>query len=430
MSSPLGLASSATLNSQSQVSFWDPLLQTKSVLHDIYTNLEGIYNTDLKAIPESTVMVIKEKFVDGNKVIVTLLMPDSGEGVFGLDQRIGQEHTYSTKAMTIYRGQFSWPVITEAYGMHYLDQKYLGIFKKMIARTSIADKEQQGIEIRQAIVNRWGESLYLGNNNDTASLCTPRLNENIFICGGSDAIQPTFNGASEAAWPNAIGQALIASGQYGTINGAWSAVPTKSSTIGAADLTNLSNRLVDMLIDPLSLPDVAGGKGYMLVLSKEAAAFASDPAWKTNCGSLYTDIARMPNLQKMNWPGLLGFYKDIGICVDVRSPTFTMSGNAGSGTLAITPNYVRHGTTNNRNKTAATGIDVGIVLGKGAYWKSYPESVHLEEQLDDYGRDKGVASCCVRSYGRVVYDQASPTTGTQENHGSALVLMGFPQLTY
>ena len=128
MSSPLGLASSATLNSQSQVSFWDPLLQTKSVLHDIYTNLEGIYNTDLKAIPESTVMVIKEKFVDGNKVIVTLLMPDSGEGVFGLDQRIGQEHTYSTKAMTIYRGQFSWPVITEAYGMHYLDQKYLGIF--------------------------------------------------------------------------------------------------------------------------------------------------------------------------------------------------------------------------------------------------------------------------------------------------------------
>jgi hypothetical protein len=411
----IGVLGPQAMALQSQKRGWASKLQMKSVLKDIFSNQEGLYNTETKSIPNAIYMSIEDSALsETSSATITMLLPIRGAGVYGNDIAIGHEELAETKAMTIYRNNCRKPVGTTQYGYEYLSQQHLGLFKKHIDNLADWNRDEEGLEIRQAILETYGETL---RNGDTAAACVPNWNAHVFIAGLGINSQPAYN-VDPAIYSNLIVLGMLASG-------GGSLTPIKAQTLNGNVLSNLSNFALANRIEPLSLP-VPGGKGYILTVSELQAMFLSDPNWATNnLGGLYRDITALPKLQEMNWPGVCGAWKDIVIVQDPKAPTVTPTGSG--DTYGLTAGYMWHGDTDRRDRTNVHARDVGMLLGKAALWKWVPEKYHMEEQLDDYGKVRGVLIACVRGIGASMFDAPTPFLGTMgEQYSSAVVLFGIP----
>jgi hypothetical protein len=381
------------LAAQSRKVGMDTELRIKSSLQSIYTELRGHYNTEKKKIPNAIYMTISEKALSESwRAVITMLYKLRDAGVFGDDQAVGREEQTETKACEIYRNNCRKVVSVPKYGTDELDAKYLGLFEQHVDNLAEWNKDQEDLEIHQALLETYGETLRHG---ETQSVCLPNWNPNVFVAG-MDAFGtlPAYS-PNSATYTTNIRNAITALGGAGNVPG-----------LTADVLSNISNYALRKRIERLDIPDVPGGKGYIVTISEIQAMYLGDPAWAArNLGNLYLARASLPE-KVMNWPGVIGMYKDLLLVVDVRAATVD---TAGAG---LTAGYVYPGDNDQRIRTKSQALDVVTVHGKGAVWKWEPEKLHSISQRDDYDKIEGVGTACVRGIGIPIFRNDLRNPGT------------------
>ena len=407
---------------------YDKELRMKSLLYSIYTSVQGQYNTEKKTVPNAIYMKVgKGVLSDGSSAVIQMKYPLRQPGVFGSEIAVGREEGVELKKCEIFRNNCRKVVAVMQYGIEKLDYDYLDLFKKHVDDLAVWNKEQEDLEIHQALLETFGETLWYG---DTAAMCPRTWNPNIYIAGAGPV---SFTGTPTAAELRTAMDAAPNSGE---------------GTILTSDvLTAISNYALAKRIERLDL-DVPGGKGYILTISELQAAYLGDPAWSArNLGSLFTSVASLSD-RVMKWPGVIGSFKDLLIVVDVRASTVRRTAEDGTPLAAgnVNAGYMYHGDRDARGRglgttstTSTRTMDAAVIHGKGALVKWEPEPLHSIQQLEDYAKIKGVGTACVRGIQIPIYRNGAsgiapqpgtafglPVTPAIEQFSSAVVLCGIP----
>ena len=415
MGTQLGVLAPAQMPANSRITGYDKQLRMKSLVDDIYSKLVGIYNTEKKTLPNAIEMMVNDAALsDTTTAVIPLKLKLSGGGVYGNNFAIGMEERPVTRAVTIYRNNLRKVVTTPGYGLRKLDANAYKLYEQHIDDLADWNKEHDGLETRQCLVERYGETLVYG---DTAATCVRNWNMNIFVCGLPlrDA-RPTYS-ATVATYTTNIVAKLQASGG-GDIK-----TPHTGQTLNQPNLSNISNFAIARRITPLNIPGLPGGRGYLHVFSELQATYLGDPAWsQRNLGSLYIAKAALPE-KVMNWPGVLGAYKDQLLVTDPRQPTIDITGT--SSPFGLSAGYLWMGDVDERNRDQDTVCDTSFVLGKAAYINWYPEKLHHVQQVDDYEKIKGHGTALVR--GKQTPHYTDENGNNPEQFGSILCLSRLPE---
>lgn len=411
----IGVTAPTALSAQSQKLGFDSELRMKSLLQSIYVDLKGLYNAEKKQIPNAIYMEIQDAALsDTVSATITMKLKLRQAGIMGNAMAIGNEELPTTKAGTIYRNNCRKVVATPGYGVRKLEADYLGLYKQHVDDLGDWNKDEEDLEIHQALVETFGETLLHG---DTQAICTPNWNANIFVAGlGLNGGHPLYS-SNSATYTNRIVHAMLTSGG-GSLD------PIVTQTWNQPNLSNLSNMAMARRITPLNIPGAPGGRGYVLSISELGAVYLGDPVWSArNLGSLYIQFADL-NEKVQGWTGAIGMYKDLLIVVDPRLATILPHGS--SDPHSLVSGYMWHGDTDLRNRDHNHVREANILHGRASVWKWYPEKIHFIEQLDDYGALKGVGTACVRGIGSLVLDQQTPVAGSHEQFSSIMALTTIP----
>lgn len=411
----IGVNTPTALPAQSQKLGFDSELRMKSLLKSIYTDLQGHYNAETKKMSNGIYMQISDAALsDSHTATITMKLHLRAAGVMGNAVAIGNEELPTTKAGTIYRNNCRKVVATPGYGVRKLDADYLGLYKQHVDDLGTWNRDEEDLEIHQALLEQFGETLLWG---DTAGACVPNWNHNIFIAGlALNGGHPVYS-TNVATYTARIVAAMVASGG-GSLN------PIPTQTMNQPNLSNLSNMAIARRIARLSIPGLPNNKGYILTISELQAMYLGDPVWSArNLGALYTQFNDLSE-KVQGWTGAIGAYKDMLIVVDDRAATVLPTGSSAPYSLAS--GYMWHGDTDLRQRTNNHARDVAVLHGLGAVWKWYPEKIHFIEQLDDYGAIKGVGTGCVRGIGSLSYDQQTPAAGSHEQYSSIVAFFTMP----
>jgi hypothetical protein len=386
MAGPIGVQTPSLIPSNSKIIGFDKKLQMKALKYDIYTKMTGSYNTVKKIMPNAIIMQVDDAALsDSTEAVITLKLKLSGNGVYGTNYAIGTEERPVTRAVKIYRNNLRKTVTTPGYGVRRLDAKGYKLYEQHVDDLAVWNEEHEGLERRQAVLERYGETLVYG---DTAASVTRNWNRNIFVCGLDirDAV-PTYSPTVATYTANIV--AKLQSSGGGSIK-----IPTVTQTLNQANLSNISNYCLDQNISRLRIPGLQGGEGFIMTISERQATYLGDPSWSSrNLGSLYKDCAALPE-KVMNWPGVLGAYKDLLFVVDVRQPTIDITGT--SAPFGLSAGYLWPGDDDQRGRSQDTVCDTVFVHGKGSCINWYPEKLHHITQLDDYAAMLGHGTALVR----------------------------------
>ena len=386
-------------------------LKMKSAIEDLFSALNGIYTTEKKSIHNAIYMEIEQAATKGSWTSrIPFLYKLREGGVFGRNQAIGEEEQPETKFCDIYRNNCRKVVSTPGYGADKLDAEHIGLFEQHIDNLAEWNKEQEGLEIRQALLETYGETLWHG---DTAPLCVKNWNPNVFVAGigAYDTAQPEYDPGSNVFTTN-IATAL------NSVNSG------KGEILTNIVLSNICNYAIKKRITQLDIPGLPGNKGYILMISELQEMYIGDPAWAANnLGTAFIRKAAL-NEKVMSWPGVLGSYKNLLLVTDPRAATVMRQGNN-----ILNAGYLKHGDVDDRNRPAAgvdATYDVVTILGRGAVWKWEPEKLHQITQTDDYGAVVGTGTACVRGIGIPIYRASETPSDDIEQFTSAICLAGIP----
>lgn len=385
MGTQIGVLAPARMPANSRVIGYDKQLQMKTLLEDIYSKLVGTYSTEKENIPNGIEMRVSDAISTATEGVITVKLPLNGAGVYGNNFAIGTEERPRTRAVILYRNDLRKTVTTPGYGVRKLDAQLYKLYETHIDDLADWNKEHDGLETRQAILERYGETLIYG---DTAANCVRNWNKNIFVCGlGLREAVPTYS-ANVVTYTANIVQKIQDSGG-GSVK-----IPHVGQTLNQPNLSNMQNNAIAQRITQLKIPGLPGGEGWVLVISELQATYLGDPVWSTrNLGHLYTQKTSL-NEKVMNWPGVIGAYKKFLIVEDPRQPTIDITGT--SAPFGLAGGYMWPGDEDERHRDENTVCDTAFVLGKGAYINWYPEKIHHIQQVDDYGKIVGHGTALVR----------------------------------
>lgn len=404
MAGPIGVINPTRVEANLRVTGYDKKIQMKEIAHDIYTPLTGLYNTEKKTIPlDKIIAKVDSKFNTANNVRLPLKEHLSQGGTYGETNLVGREENMSTKSAIIYRDNFRHAVTNHGYGSRKLDHDWYGLIEQHINDLGPYAQAQLGLEVRQAILERFGETLVQG---DTAAV--RNWNRHIYVAGlGINSAVPAYN-ANTATYTTNILARIAASG------GGSTKVPHVNQTLTIPNLSNASNWCFEERIKPLKLP-VPGGEGYVLTVSERQATYMGDDKWTNrNLGSTYITLNKLSE-KVQNWRGVLGFFKNFLIVVDKRQPVIDITGT--SYPFGLSAQYVWPTDQDERNRSQDTVIDTAFILGNGALINYYPEPIHNVKQLDDYGKIVGTGLALVRGVQQPFYLDANDANPDQFTSG-------------
>lgn len=414
MGTQIGVVAPSRLPSNSRITGYDKKLVMKTVLEDIHTQLSGLYNTEKKTIPNATMMVVSDEINNATNAVITVKLALNEGGIYGNDFAIGREELPRTRAVKIYRNDLRKVVTTPGYGVRKLDAKLYGLYEQHIDDLAVWNKEQKGLEIRQAPLERYGETLVYG---DTQATCTRNWNMNTFVAGlDLGSAQPTYSSNIVTYTTNIVAKIQESGG--GDIK-----TPHVGQTLNNDNLSNISNFCIAKRITPLKIAGLPGGQGYIMTISELQAVYVGDSQWSDrNLGTSYVQRAALPD-KIQSWFGVIGAYKDLLISVDPRQPTVDITGT--SSPFGLSAGYMWPGDVDTRNRDQRTVCDTAFILGKGAYINWEPESVHHIQQVDDYGKMHGHGTALVRGVQTPHYTDENGNN--PEQFSSAVVLCRLPR---
>lgn len=395
-----GLTLSAALTKQA----WDLTLQQESATGDIFSDNSGIYDDEVKAVPNAVVMKVKSE-TGTTKKTLGMLSRLSGAGLQGDADLRGNEDVQATREITIYGNEWFNGLPTEAYGLKKVNQEPYAIYPKANAQLGLWAKETTGLKFRQALCEFRDASQTDAAGATTYGLgLASRQHPNLIV------------GASTLATTGLATYDSTAADYAENIGDKIAAVTTSALSI------NILNKLeqivaADCEIEPVSI----NGKDMWIVLvpSRQKAALRT-PGTGTLFETLKDADVRGENNRAIK--NVLGAYGNLLLVEDMRAPVVTITGSNGS--WGQTYSYKGAGQSDARAAAGATVLDVAMILGKGALMDYEVEAIHFETEVQKYGRKIGIGAFCTRGMTRSDFDVLSaPTDSTIRNQSSALLLL-------
>jgi len=404
------IAAVTQLPAASRVQGYAKRLRFRAKLKDIYVNVQGLYNKTEQALPNAIYAQVEGTENVGNRQItVTFKRPLAGSVVTGNDRLLGNEVEPDTIAGTIYRNNYKFAVRTETYNTRALDQKPYGLFDAHIKELGDHARQQEGYEIREALLRRYPSDMIAG---DLSGVITQHWNPHFFVQGATTTNQPAYD-STASDFVNNIVTSIVSVGG--------SLTQTQAGAATFRMLNKIALRALDKKLKPLQ---IGGEDAYILTISPLNASIYTDPNLTASHGAVWTSIAQLSE-KIQNWYGVIGkFMTSIGVCIYVTvDPKLSTLLPAGTNPYTLTPGYVVAGDVDNRNYSNANTRDAGILHGKGALVKWEPEKMHMVKHEDDYGRILGTGYAGVRGIQMLTYDQTSPTDTSIEYYGSMVCIM-------
>ncbi len=412
----VGVTAPNAIESQARIVGYDKQLRMKSVLDDIYGQLSGIYNSEKKSVPMNSILIkVDEKVVsESSEAVITMQDTLNGLGVYGNDRAIGQETRPTHRSMKIYRNNIRRVITTPGDGVRKLDAKPYNMYEKYMDQLADWNKAHYGWDIREGFIEQHSHPLTQG---DTAPDCTQNWHPNVAVCGlPQRSMRPAYSTNRATYTTNIASKVVEATG--GGFTG------TASHTLNQPNLSNANNLCIALRITPLAIPGLPGGKGWIMTISERQSMYLGDTAWsQRNLGSLYTAKAALPE-KVMNWPGVVGSYKNFLFVEDSRQPTILFSGT--SDPYGMTAGYVLPTDDDQRNLDQNDVWDTVFIHGFASMWDWTAMKLHYIKQSDDYEAIDGKGTSVVRGAGVVKYDQASPNASSFRCFGSVLMLAANP----
>jgi len=404
------IVASPRLAAASRVIGFDTRLQAFSQIVDIYSDLSGVYNRKNEQFPKDA---IRMKVLDQDKSVGTITIKEglSTAGVYGNTAALGTEEVPVTHTLNTYQNNYRKVIPKPGYGLRKLEADNYGLYEQHEKDMGPWGKEEHGYCIRRAILERYSPNLLAG---DTAAVCTPWWNPNIFIptIGSLPAAHPAFS-RNRATHTNNIVNALIATGGLGQL-------PTRC--LSAPVLDDLSNYCLAMRLRPLAIPGLPTGEGFVVTISEIQAALISNSTWATNnLGNLFVARDRLDKRVQV-WEGVIGSYGNLLLIVDPRMPTLLPSGSAEP--FSLQAGYMVWNSTDLRFRGQPNCKDLAFVHGAGTFIEVEGEKVHWIKDQRDYDFHKGLGIAGVRGQQLPLFLNAN--TQAVYNITSAVCILDFP----
>ena len=414
----VGVITPAQLAAASQIAGFDKELRIKSVLSDIYEQFSGLYLLDKKSIPNDALRlkVDAKAKAESNNITITMRLHIRGGGVYDPNQLIGTEVRPTTYSLTIRKNIVRKAVTSPGYGPDEEDARPYGLYKEWIDALALWNKEHHGWSIRQAILERFGESLVHGR---TLANSARNWNVNMLVAGLGRANMQVNNNQDRAAFTTSLVNRILLSGA-GSMN------PLVTQTLNQPNLSNLNILCLDNRISKLNLPGMPGDGGWILTISEIQNMYLGDPAWSArNLGTQWTNVTEL-NDKVQQWSGITGKYKNVYLVQDERQPTLRVSGT--STPFGLSAGYVLMGDVDNRGRDDLWTRDTAFLLGKACVvdWCSTP--LRHVTQDDDYKMVMGHGTVKVEGISQPIYGLAEGLTGPNvEQYSSMVMVLSMPE---
>ena len=419
----IGVTANAPLPTPSRKVGYDTMLRIKGVRPSIYTdiNVQGRYDAETKKMSNGIVISIDsvKEMKGATSGVITLALPHRQGGTYGRNVITGGEETTRTKHAEVHFNNWAHASSVTNDGRDFVMQEYLDLVGKEQGMHETWQGDELDLNIHQALVEQFGESL---RYSDTQAACTPNLNPNIFIAGQPyDSGHPVYS-TNAATYTQRVATAVWNSGNQ-------SFSPIASQTWSIATIMNLRSFCIARGILPLPIPGIPGGKGWVVSISEEDRAFLVDPFWnQRNPGAIFNQ-RNFNGKDIVQWRDEIGYIGPFLFVEDQRLATLLFTGSS-EGSFGIQTGYMWHGDTDRRNKDERNYRNCCVVHGNQSIYKWEPIKAHYAYTKEDYEMWKGVCSKGVRGIGQIIYNQATPASGTHEQFTSALCLTARPSYAY
>ncbi len=384
-----------------QQRFWDNKLRMESVCADPFQMFEGTYNDKTKQMPNGIKIHVDLK--GKRSSVISLLKRLSGSGVTGRDTLIGNEVDQDTRELIVYANELRHAVNSEQYGIDANEKSPYRLLEAIQPQLSFWLQEMKGKYMREAVVEKFSVNLTAAPIS-----ATKVFNENILVknVAMTTAGQPNYTGSADAAaYLEDLGDALTAAG-------------TTSAALW--DVTFLSRIQYWATVEKKIVP-LDNGRYVVLVPSRQAA-FLKDPQNTESLFGVFKDSHLVELTKSWGYDMYLGSFGQLDMFEDPRAPLFDLTGSDGSWAVAV--KYKSAGDDDGRTSTSGVVFDVGMILGKGAVIETEYESVHFEDEVQDYNMIKGIGIATGMGYQRAVFynDATSETRASTINQGSGLLI--------
>lgn len=396
-----------------QIQTWNTRLRKEAILGDIFSDLTGNYSFEKKSAGESSIVTVKPKSAGAFSETIPILNNLSANGTFGRQSQMGREEDLDDRHLKIYGNTFSHAVPIEKYGIDAFQSKAYGIIQEVQPKLSLWHKEKQGLQIRQALCERYSEQLRIA----PVSL-TPEVNSNVYICGVDPFSQPVYD----------VDPATFAADIADKCKAAPTTEADDNRLTQIKFLTELSFYASNQkIIDSVSMN---GGKQMYTAI---IPAYQNHLFMNPNNGNAMAGFAKDADIRG---PGNRAFTQEVKtfgslmLTADDRAPMVSINHT----TKALTFGYKGPGTSDTRfnrgsdtvvggEYTATTTVwEVGFLLGKGAVYNYEIENLHFREEIQDYEKICGIGAFRTNGYQLGVFDKETKTSSTRLNQSSIMCL--------
>lgn len=377
----------------------DARLRKEAYTADFYAEFAGTRDIDTPAsIPDG--ICIKVPNPDGSTTHTIPLLRELTQGVVvGRQKVVGTEEDLVTASLKVYANSWAKAVGMETYGVDYAEGAYLKLMQEVTPAIGRAMGKQRGQYMREAICE-----IFSSNLTEAPVSVTQGINPNLCFIDGTattDTVLPaTYHPTLSTYQTNiqAVATAIGTPDQYNRLS------------VGAL------NAIMDYAIQTKSIrPLVISGKErYILSMSPRQKRNLMDPkGGDSNLFSLFKEADFRGKNRALKYE--MWEYGSLLLVVDERHPVCTVTG----GTVSFT----YKGITDGRDLTAGnTKFDVCILHGNEVLYQYEKEPMHWKENLENYGKDKGIGGFCDDGYILAHYDAPTPTASSMVQQGSVLFL--------
>jgi len=408
----MSVATPTTLQTSLQVQGFSRILEEKALPDDIFVQLsENYYEKARQAIPDSIYMTVSDVQTYEHSHRLGMIMPLSGAATYGnLTSQVSREENQVTKSVTIYKNDVSHAVTNQLFGIDAQDKKYYALLERETEQLGKYFKELKGVHIRQALLERYSENLFLAS--PTSTIVSRQWTPNWYIKGIANTSQPTFSQTNQT-FTNNIVRALNNQGN--------------SNLLDFKYLLALQNyALYQRLIKQAKNGGKGGSVGYVVTVPERQAVFLRDPTIDNSFGDQWVRYNRM-NDEAMNWPNVLGRFGNMLLCEDPRNPTLLPGGSAAP--YSLTAGYLFPG-LNDQRSNATNAKDVGFLIGLNAIIDWNAEPLHYEiENANTYGKRRGHGAFGTYGVQNCQYDLDTTSATSREQFNSINLIFSRSQVS-
>ena len=381
---------------------WDNRLRKQALLPDFFTDFGGVRDSDTpQSLPQGITVKYMEK--GGNiSHTIPLLKALNGAGGTGRDRAKGNEEDQVVASFSIFANSWFHTVSTQNYGVDAQNAGYLKLLTQVTPQLGEWFQQRKGKYTREALCQIYSDNLTVAPTNLVQGI-NPNFN---FIGGTTTTINTacTYDPTLATFVTDIVGKRPTAnSAQYNGLN---------------LDALNqiIKYAAEDVIIKPLK---ISGKDRYILTMSHRQKNFLMDPnATTSNLFSLFTAADFRGKNRALKYE--MWEYGQLLLVVDPRTPICEVTG------ATVTFSYKDVGNVDARDLSASNdNFDVCMLLGNEAVYEYETESLHYEEDDDDYKRTGGIGAFTTSGCIMTHYDeQTNKTADSITQQYSAIFLAG------